>query len=602
MLTRDPSAPCLQLRRRLAVAVLASCLLLACPVSGPAAEETGGVVYPIPDPGYSDTVPRFLPPGLEKIRSIVYPVLGCPALVAAGASLGAVVRCADGGTTRDWMMRISTHDPVVQSYTLPVIESSYDSALGCYLLTGAVPAHTPRDTFDCVVSSQTANISDIQHNAVRVLKGFSEDYRFVHLTDVHVGDPRLYVQQSPPENRGILPSVLVQKIIEEIEFLDPEFIVVSGDLVFGGPYSPEYAWAFELVRRFSLPLFMVPGNHDGYASGEGLLRDGLEDWKQVIGPPYYSFNYGGKQHFACLNTYDGPASRRDGWYVAVRQWGGFMGPDQLAWLAQDLQNAGREGRDSVIVAHHDPRGNIYGFGGETSPADEDGDGYAEAMRLFDMFSYQEWNDRISGRAVINLIAENNAYAAAHPGAGSITHVLLGHVHGDFIDGDDASGTWWVHTTAAGSAGFSRDDFRGYRVIGVEDGRVVSLNRTAPEGVSIPPGDNDDANNQAWDYQSYAGIGMAITTVEGNNDGSSAVVTQEVANYTEVAVSGVLKFYVPLPEGADGADSPYGYEVAGGSIRDIVRGGHDGDGNRLIVYVETGAATGERRRVTLRPVE
>jgi hypothetical protein len=598
VLTRDPSVPCLQPRRRLAVAVLASWLALACPVSGPAAAETGGLVYPIPDPGYSDAVPRFLPPGLEKIRIIVYPVLGCPALVVAGASLGAVVRYADGGTTRDWMMRITTHDPVVQSYTLPVIESSYDSASGCYLLTGAVPAHIPRDTFDCVVSSRAANLSDIQYNAVRVIQGFSDNYRFVHLTDMHVGDPRLYTQERRPENRGGAPSAMMQQIFQELSFLDPEFITVSGDLVFGGPYSPEYAWAFEFLRRFSLPLFLVPGNHDGYASGGGLLRDGLEYWKQVIGPTYYSFDYGGKQHFVCLNTYDGPASRRDGWYVAVQQWGGAMGPDQLAWLERDLRSAGDEGRNSIIVAHHDPRGNLHAFGGATSPADEDGDGYAEALQLPDMFSYQEWNDRTSGQAVVDIIAENNAHAALYPGTGVITHVLLGHVHGDFIDRDDVGGTWWAHTTSAGSAVYSRDDFWGYRVITVEDGRVVSLNRTAPEGVSMPPGDNDDANNQSWDYQSYAVNGMSITTVEGNNDGSSAVVTQEVANYTEVAVSGVLKFYVPLIEGVAAADGTHGYAVSGGSIRAVSRG----DGNRLVVYVETGVAQGEHKRVTLRPLE
>jgi len=601
VLTNNPSGPRRQPPRRLAVTALLSCLALSCLVSGAAAAETGGFVYPIPDVGYSDAVPRFLPPRLEKIRFIVYPVLGCPALVVAGESLAAVVRSEDGGTTRDWMMCIATHDPVVQSYTLPVTEIGYDRAAGCYLLKGTVPARTPRDTFDCIISSREANLSDIQYNSVRVVKGFSESYRFVHLTDMHVGDPRLYAQERRPENRGIAPAAIVKQILNEISFLDPEFILVSGDLVFGGPYAPEYAWAFDLLSRFSLPTFLVPGNHDGYASGGGRLRDGLECWKQVIGPPYYSFDYGGKLHFICLNTYDGPASRRDGFYIAVRQWGGAMGRDQLAWLEQDLQSARDEGRNSIMVAHHDPRGNVHEFGGATSPADVDGDGYAEALRWPHMFSYQEWNDRTSGRAVVDLITRNNAAAAADPGAGAVSHILLGHVHGDFIDRDDDSGTWWVHTTAAGSAGFSRDDFWGYRVIAVEDGRVVSLNRTAPEGVTLPPGDNDDTNNQEWDYQSFAGNGLVVATVEGSDDGISAVVTREVVNYGTVAVSGVLKFYVPLIAGVSEADRTCGYEVSGGSIRDVVRGGHEGDGNRLVVYVETAAAPGEHRRVTLQPL-
>jgi hypothetical protein len=213
-----------------------------------------------------------------------------------------------------------------------------------------------------------------------------------------------------------------------------------------------------------------------------------------------------------------------------------------------------------------------------------------------MFFYQEWNDRISGQTVVDLIAENNAYAAVHPGAGTISHVLLGHVHGDFIDRDDDGGTWWVHTTSAGSAVYSRDDFWGYRVITVEDGRVVSLNRTAPEGESIPPGDGDDTNNRNRDYQSWAGNSIIINTVEGINDGTSTAVTREVANYAEIAVSGVLKFYVPLIDGFDTAESSYGYTVSGGSIRAMSRG----NGNRLVVYVETGVAPGEHMRVRIQP--
>jgi hypothetical protein len=215
-----------------------------------------------------------------------------------------------------------------------------------------------------------------------------------------------------------------------------------------------------------------------------------------------------------------------------------------------------------------------------------------------MFFYQEWNDRISGQTVVDLITENNAYAALHPDAGTITHVLLGHVHGDFIDRDDDGGTWWVHTTSAGSAVASRDDFWGYRVVTVENGRVVSLNRTAPEGEVIAPGDSDDTNNRYWDYQSWAGNSIIINTVEGMNDGTTTVVTQEVANDAEVAVSGVLKFYVPLIDGFDTAESTYGYTVSGGSIRAMPRG----DGNRLVVYVETAVAPGERKRVTLQPRE
>jgi hypothetical protein len=74
-----------------------------------------------------------------------------------------------------------------------------------------------------------------------------------------------------------------------------------------------------------------------------------------------------------------------------------------------------------------------------------------------------------------------------------------------------------------------------------------------------------------------------------------VVTQEIANYSDVVVAGVLKFYVPLIEGAHDEQAGYGYKVSGGTVREIARG----DGNRLVVYVETGVAPGEQTLVTVK---
>jgi hypothetical protein len=77
-----------------------------------------------------------------------------------------------------------------------------------------------------------------------------------------------------------------------------------------------------------------------------------------------------------------------------------------------------------------------------------------------------------------------------------------------------------------------------------------------------------------------------------------VVTQEIANCSSTAVSGVVKFYVPLIEDLDDGQDGSGYAVSGGAIRDAARG----DGNGLVVYVETGIAPGERKRVAIQPAE
>lgn len=550
----------------------------------------------LPDPHYSDELPPYTFPLMEKVRDIIYPVLGLPTIVVAGESLTAVVSLDDGGKTQDWVMKISTHDGVCQTYTLTAVEYDFDGLSGHYILTGIVPHQVPRDVFDLVITSESSDVSDRQPNAVRVITELKSDFRFVHLTDIHVGDPRSYLAPLSDENSNASTLNSDWHIFDELSFLDPEFILFSGDLLFGGPYLLEYLWAWEVLSSFSLPIFMVPGNHDGYASGGGLLRDGLEYWKQIIGPPYYSFNYGDTQHFACVNTYDGSAYQRDSFYFVVQRWGGALSQEQLEWLEEDLKEAANEEKTSIILAHHDARGDVHRLGGEDNPADEDNDGYAEATNIFDLIYHQEWNDKESGERMVEIIREINSSSTSPLGA--ITHIFLGHVHSDFIDLDEESNTWWIHTTSAGSARNSSDDYWGYRVIELENDQIVRVNQTAPEGEEIPPGDNDPTNNQKWDYQSYASYNIFISTTQGNNDGTSPLVVQEVTNYLETSISGVLKFYMPLVEGEDSTQNNYGYQVSGGSIRQVARSGTDGDGNKLIFYIETVVDSGKTTKVTL----
>ncbi|KPJ59495.1 MAG: hypothetical protein AMJ42_01950 [Deltaproteobacteria bacterium DG_8] len=552
----------------------------------------------LPDPNYSDELPPYICPLIEKVRYIIYPVLGLPTLVVAGERLTAMVSLDDGGKTQDWVIRISTHDRVSQTYTLSDVEYNFSVSSGNYTLTGIVPHQVPREVFDLMITSESSAISDIQPNAVRVITELKHDYRFIHFTDIHVGDPRGYLVPVSEENSKVVTLNSGWYVLSELSFLDPEFILFGGDLVFGGPYFLEYLWAWEILRRFSLPIFMVSGNHDGYASGMGWLRDGLEYWKQVIGPPYYSFNYGDTHHFTCANTYDGTVSQRNGFFFIVQRWGGALSQEQVEWLEEDLKEGSDEGRTSIIVCHHDPRGDIHALGGENNPADEDKDGYAEATEFLDCLYHQEWNDKESGEKMVNIIREINSFSTSDPYLGAISHIFLGHVHSDFVDLDEESDTWWIHTTSAGSARNSSDDFWGYRVIEIENDQIVRVNQTAPEGEEIPPGDDDPTNNQKWDYQSYASYNIFITTTQGSNDGTSSLVVQEVTNHLETSVSGVLKFYMPKVKEEDSEQNNYGYQVSGGSIRQVAKSGIDGNGDKLIFYVETAVDPGETTMVTL----
>ncbi len=213
------------------------------------------------------------------------------------------------------------------------------------------------------------------------------------------------------------------------------------------------------------------------------------------------------------------------------------------------------------------------------------------------FFIRNGTTRESGEAMMRILRESNTLHAGNSRLGYVSHVFLGHVHSDFVDWDEESNTWWVHTTSTGSMVNSRDDLFGYRIIEVENNQISRLNRNAPEGVVLPPGQNNTTNTTR-DYQSYPVNSIVVKTTRGSNDGTSTLVVQEVTNYLERAVTGVLKFYMPRLVGENGDHNNFGYSLSGGTIRTIARSGTDGDGNELVLYVETEVDPDDTRRVTL----
>jgi len=86
--------------------------------------------------------------------------------------------------------------------------------------------------------------------------------RIAHLSDLHCGSPHFQAD-------------LLERAIEEINELEPEVAVISGDLTTDG-YEREYRTAREFVDRIECEdLIVVPGNHDsrnvGYIHFEELF-------------------------------------------------------------------------------------------------------------------------------------------------------------------------------------------------------------------------------------------------------------------------------------------------------------------------------------------
>ncbi len=155
----------------------------------------------------------------------------------------------------------------------------------------------------------------------------SDNYRFIV-----IGDTR-------PSFTGAPFSPAYMKILEEINWINPDFVIHTGDLIFGYGESGEilkddYGRALELLSMVNPKIYYVPGNHD-YQSPEAA-----DYFSQLSGykDGYYSFNAHGAT-FIILNT-DIPG-----------QLGQITG-EQREWLEKTLLNA--KDAKAIFVFMHRP--------------------------------------------------------------------------------------------------------------------------------------------------------------------------------------------------------------------------------------------------------
>jgi 3',5'-cyclic AMP phosphodiesterase CpdA len=126
------------------------------------------------------------------------------------------------------------------------------------------------------------------------------------------------------------------KAVQQINLLQPEFVMSVGDLIEGYSTKEDVVAAewdqFDgYVKKFQAPFFYVPGNHD--------LTNEMQTkmWGQRYGKRYYSFTYE-KCLFLCLNSETPPDEM------------GTIDPEQREWVKTTLV-ANRDARWTFVFLH-----------------------------------------------------------------------------------------------------------------------------------------------------------------------------------------------------------------------------------------------------------
>ena len=170
---------------------------------------------------------------------------------------------------------------------------------------------------------QTAASSPARADFALRARPASGTFTFIHASDTHVG----------PQSTGRLK--LLRAIVDERR---PEFVLVTGDLVgdalrVGEQEAREqYDLYTEVMSRFPVPVWNVPGNHENFGIERHLSLVspkhplyGKGMYRQRLGPNHYSFTYGGV-HFVGLDSVD----------IADLWDDGHLDEVQLAWLKADV--------------------------------------------------------------------------------------------------------------------------------------------------------------------------------------------------------------------------------------------------------------------------
>lgn len=117
----------------------------------------------------------------------------------------------------------------------------------------------------------------------------------------------------------------------------PAVLLATGDLVSDGS-APQYAFLRELLAPLTMPVYLIPGNHDD----RGALRAAFPDHEYLPGegrPMHYAIEGFPIRMLALDTTVPGSV-------------GGALDADQLAWL--DARLAASPRHPTLVFMHHPP--------------------------------------------------------------------------------------------------------------------------------------------------------------------------------------------------------------------------------------------------------
>ena len=181
------------------------------------------------------------------------------------------------------------------------------------------PPPPPPGLYDLVLVVADREI--VNRRSISVVTSFKTAFRFVHLSNMNIGDPTAIDFDA--------------QIPEEVNLLAPEFIVATGDYTEWArlcDHPADWQRVLDYMAQFDAPVYLLCGDHDHEASFT----------RYIANSPVGTIDYGNYHGLLLLDHGNHPIDRDD---------------DQVRWVLQDLE-ANRGRTFNFIVTHSDELGLI----------------------------------------------------------------------------------------------------------------------------------------------------------------------------------------------------------------------------------------------------
>ncbi|MEM2637122.1 MAG: metallophosphoesterase [Candidatus Korarchaeota archaeon] len=206
-----------------------------------------------------------------------YPKSGRPALVLNGMEFNISIN-STYIVSSPWQVSIKEIE-TAKEYYLSVIQNYTEIIGGRYIYNITVRGNNiPPGLYNMTVES---DYTAFEPRAIAFYSEFSSSFNFTIINDIHVG----YLGASEK----------LEQFVEIVKVLRPSFVVINGDQADNSQYVPS---SYNIIQKFVVPTFVIPGNHEHYNGGIGNF-DLYYYWH------YYSWTWGTTAYFIAFDSGEG---------------------------------------------------------------------------------------------------------------------------------------------------------------------------------------------------------------------------------------------------------------------------------------------------------